>query len=72
MSVLCALCNQEVDPTSRTSLQRVIAWERRALSASRKSGSDIVLRERLDEFAHGHCIELARSGVSTSQESMSL
>jgi hypothetical protein len=48
----------------------VIGWERRALSASRKSGSDIVMRERLDEFAHGHCVELARSGVSVAQESL--
>jgi hypothetical protein len=70
--VKCALCGQPVEPTARTTFQRVSGWERKALSASRKSGSDIVLREPRDEFAHGHCVERVRSGVPVAQESLSL
>jgi hypothetical protein len=50
MNCACALCGQPVDPTSNTTFQRVIGWQRKAMSASRKSGSDIVMRERLDEW----------------------
>jgi hypothetical protein len=66
----CALCNQEVDPSARTTFQRVEGWERKALSASRKSGSDIVCREPREEFAHSHCVDRQRSGVPISQESL--
>jgi hypothetical protein len=70
MNCACALCGQPVDPTSNTTFQRVIGWQRKAITASRKSGSDIVMRERLEDVAHGHCVELARSGVSVAQESL--
>lgn len=66
----CHLCNEPVDPTARTTFQRVEGWERKALSASRKSGSDIVCREPREEFAHGHCVERVRSGIPVAQGSL--
>jgi hypothetical protein len=70
LSLTCTLCNEPVDPTSTTTLQRVVAWERRAIGDTRKSGRDIVLREHRDEFAHSRCVEKVRSGVPIAQESM--
>jgi hypothetical protein len=70
--VNCALCNQLVNPTDPSTHQRVIGWERRATAASRKSGSDIVCREQLQEFAHNHCIQRRKLGLSPQQESMIL
>ena len=67
MSV-CTYCGGPVDSTSRW--RRVIGWERKAISESRKSGSDIVLREPQDEYACNACITLLKSGISVSQESL--
>ena len=68
----CSICSQPVDPSSPTTLVRVQGWERRALGAHRRGGSDIVMRERLDEFAHGSCVERAKSGIAPTQGALSV
>lgn len=68
----CALCGTAVNPLDPNTHQRVIGWERRATASSRKSGSDIVCREQLQEFAHGFCVRREKYGLNPKQESMIL
>ena len=68
----CSLCGKPVDPASKQTYRRVQGWEKRSLSSSRRSGSDIVLREQVGEFACGVCIERAKSGLAPSQEALAL
>ena len=70
MTFECALCHEPVDPLSRFTYRRIVGWERKATASSRKSGSDIALREPLDEFAHGHCVSLAKQRSSSGQASL--
>lgn len=67
MNVQCALCGELVDPLDRHTWRRVVGWERKAIGQSRKSGSDIALREPRDEYAHAHCIRLYRLHVHVGQ-----
>jgi len=66
----CPFCGEPVDPLSRQTWRRVVGWERKAQAMTRKSGSDIALREARDEFAHDLCIRRAQAGVSPLQESL--
>lgn len=66
----CALCGHEVNPSSAMTWRRVHGWERKAMGVSRKSGSDIVLREPGDELAHDDCIRRAKRGLAPTQESL--
>lgn len=66
----CFYCDEPVDPLSRTLWHRVVGWERKALAESRKSGSDIALREPRDEYAHDRCVRLAQQGLNPAQESL--
>jgi hypothetical protein len=66
--IRCELCRKPVDPTAPTTLQRITGWERRALASSRRGGSDIVMREHVEEFAHNNCVEKQRMGISVGQE----
>lgn len=66
----CILCGEPVDPAARSTFHQVTGWERKAMSASRKSGSDIVLRQPLNQYAHGHCVERKRMGIPAAQESL--
>jgi hypothetical protein len=70
LSVTCFYCGKSVDPTARETYRRVVGWERKAFMASRKSGSDIVLREARDEYAHPSCIALERDGIVVGQGSL--
>jgi hypothetical protein len=64
-------CGREVDPLSPNTYRRVAGWERKAIAATRKSGSDIVGREPLGEdFACDVCIGRIRRGVAPTQEAM--
>jgi hypothetical protein len=65
----CFFCGQPVD-SRRSSYRRITGWERKALSESRKSGSDIVLREALDDYAHPGCIARVKAGLNAGQESL--
>ena len=66
----CVFCAAPV--TDEQDFYRVIGWEHKATSASRKSGSDIVLRERVEpaEWACRWCIDKLKRGVSIGQDSL--
>lgn len=69
---VCHYCGNDVDPLSRTTYRRVVGWERKAgvRASGSHGGSDITLRELLDEYACPGCIQLLRSGVAPAQESL--
>ena len=66
--VHCAFCGRAVD--DRDAYRRISGWERKATVASRKGGSDIVLREAHNEFACSVCIVRMKSGLNVQQESL--
>jgi hypothetical protein len=69
VNVPCSFCGEPVDPLDRATYRRIVGWERKAFAASRKSGSDIVLREPRDEFAHPGCILRVQDGIDIGQVS---
>ena len=71
MNPTCTYCRTTVDPTDPGVYERVIGWERKAFQASRRGGSDIVLRERIpDTFACQFCVDKLKAGVSVAQETL--
>lgn len=70
MSV-CQFCGAAVKPDDSNTYTRVLGWEKRAHgSSSRRGGSDIVLRERLETFACMFCIDALKHGRAPSQGSL--
>ena len=69
LRVKCGLCGEDVDPVDKKTFRRVQGWEQIAgiRLSGKQGGSDISLRERLDEWAHPACIALAKSGVHREQ-----
>ena len=55
----CPFCLDAVDPLDRFVWQKVVGWEQR-----RQQGgtNHIALREPRDQWAHAHCVRLARQG----------
>jgi hypothetical protein len=70
MSATCTYCGGVVDLQPGQHYQRTVGWERKSQAASRKSGSDIVLREQRDEFACSTCIFRLQHGLAAEQESL--
>lgn len=70
MTAVCSFCDEPVDPLSRFTWRAVHGWERKALDPTRRSGSDIALREPREEWAHDQCVRRAQSGVAPLQESL--
>jgi hypothetical protein len=68
----CALCGTGVNPLAHGVGQKVTGWEVKAIAASRKSGSDIVGRQQLPEFACPSCIRSVKLGLSPKQQTMVL
>lgn len=67
----CVYCGRNVDPNQPYTYQRVSGWEHKAYSASRRGGSDIVLREPVpDMFACQFCIDKLKAGVNVAQETL--
>lgn len=66
----CHYCGEPVDPLSRLTWRRVTGWERKAAASSRKSGSDIALRESRDEYACDRCVARIRRGVAPTQSAL--
>ena len=62
--IRCSFCSEPVDPNSRYTYTRISAWDR----PGKAGGSDVVLRERLAEFAHPQCIDRVRNGINPKQE----
>lgn len=60
---VCPFCGEPVDPTDGYTWHRVEAWERKSRDPERRHGSDIALRQQVDGFAHGHCVQLAQTGL---------
>lgn len=65
--IRCHYCGEEVDPS--TALQRITGWESKG-TGTRRGGSDILARERLQDFAHRACVDSIRSGVNVGQEQL--
>jgi hypothetical protein len=70
MRAYCLHCGDLVDPLSRFTWRRVLGWERKAAASTRKSGSDIALREPRDEYACDRCISRLKRGVAPAQGSL--
>jgi hypothetical protein len=66
----CHYCGDPVDPQSRFTWHRIVGWERKAVSASRKGGSDIALREQREEFACDQCVHRLQQGLAPLQEAL--
>lgn len=65
MNASCHYCGAEMNV--RFMWKRIQGWEAKAQAGSRKSGSDIVLREPTGELACETCIGRLRRGVSPEQ-----
>jgi hypothetical protein len=67
----CRFCGGPVSPSDPATWQRVVGWQRIAgvRASGKHGGSDIRLREPLQEWAHPYCVSAAKSGV-LGQESM--
>lgn len=73
MTVLrCDYCGCSVDLSDGRSGQRVVAWEVRSIDPARKHGRDVILREHLQLFACGTCLEKLNSGLSINQEALQI
>jgi hypothetical protein len=72
MTVKCALCGTGINPTAQGVGQKVTGWEVKAIAASRKSGSDIIGRQQVPEFACPSCIRCVKLGLNPGQGSMVL
>ena len=67
----CFYCRTHVDPAANGTFTRVIGWERKGYSETRRGGSDIVLREPVaDVFACQFCVDKLKAGVNVSQETL--
>lgn len=66
----CVYCQNEVAIGDPHSYRRVLGWEQKGKSQSRKGGSDIVLREAINEVACGPCITRLKLGFNAKQESL--
>ena len=64
----CKLCGTPVTPS--TAHTRVEAWERPGKGAGGQSGSSLVLRRRLEEFACVACITRLQAGLVEGQEAL--
>jgi hypothetical protein len=67
----CSRCPAPVLPDAPDTLVRVEGWERRSASPSRRGGSDVVLRERVqpERFLCGACSHALKAGVAPLQQS---
>lgn len=70
MNLACTYCGLDVDPRSRTAWHRIVGWERKATASTRKSGSDIALREARNEYACNECIQRLKRGVAALQRDL--
>lgn len=76
--VNCIHCKVPLQPDAPTTYVRVMAWERKSVSPSRRSGSDLVLRERMVDgegrtlFCCETCIAQQKRGTHALQGSLGL
>jgi len=69
--VNCLYCKAPLDPDGPNVLRKVHAWEHKSQAASRRSGSDLVLREvyKPEVWACSGCVRKLRRGVALEQTS---
>lgn len=70
MIVTCHFCGDDLDPDGPVTYRRVLGWERKGRAASRRGGSDVLLREPGVEFACQFCIDAIKNGRSPRQEGL--
>lgn len=68
--VNCLHCRAPLEPDAPNTYVRITAWERKSATPSRRGGSDVVLRERLEEFACETCIRQLKRGVAPMQATL--
>jgi hypothetical protein len=66
--LVCKFCGTAVTP--KTAYQLVQGWERPGKGKYGQSGSSLVLREHLQEFACVGCITRLQQGFNTEQQSL--
>lgn len=66
--VTCTFCSQTLDESF--AYRRILGWERKGTTQSRRGGSDVVLRKALDQFACTACIARAKAGINQNQETL--
>jgi hypothetical protein len=69
VSPVCTYCGVSID-SARNAYRRVVGWEHKSHSESRRGGSDITLREQLDVWACSGCIARKKAGVDMKQEAL--
>ena len=67
MILFCIYCKKHTINT-HTDYQRIVGWQRKVHTSSRRGGSDIVLRETREQWACRWCIEKLRRGNIGQQE----
>lgn len=65
--VACVYCGATMDPLTEYVWRRTCGWERKARGSSRKSGSDIVLRQSREKFACDSCVQRLKRGIAPNQ-----
>lgn len=71
--VNCTECKAPLDPDAPGTLRRVTAWERKSASTTRRSGSDLLLREPFKnasgrrEYLCETCVRRLKRGVQPLQ-----
>jgi len=63
---VCSFCGREVNPASRWTYTKIVGWHR----PGKAGGSDISLRQKVDEYACPGCIESLKAGVAVEQEAI--
>jgi hypothetical protein len=73
LTVYCALgCGETINPRDSSVRQRMVGWGHKNIrrASGAHAGSDIENREWLDEFAHAHCVKMAKNGINTQQTAL--
>jgi hypothetical protein len=66
----CSFCGKEVNPAGHDVFQKVEAWQRPGRGVSGKSGSSLVLRQTVEEFACVQCIVRAQLPTDPNQTTL--
>jgi hypothetical protein len=70
--IRCHLCGKPVDPDHHQTDRAAWGWERRVQfrPSGAKGGSDLLLRQPFDRYAHSSCVDLERAGVNARQQTL--
>lgn len=70
--VNCVRCLAPLEADATSTLRRVIAWEKKTTAPSRRSASDLVLREPVEpaEYLCSGCAHAIKAGVAPMQATL--